>query len=172
MMMVVKMMAYSLRSSHANQVNPNQCSTSASGTHKRLGNREICNRRKRKIWLFKRRNMHRKSQNCNDGAPVFFRASPKFIGQPEAIPFKLQPFEILNSIVTFVIALLSSPDKIRRHPQWWFQHIMVIIIVAMAIEEWQRWEGLPHYTEIVDPSNVFRVSVYQQQNLQLWFIPP
>ena len=53
MMMVVKMMAYSLRSSHANQVNPNQCSTSASGTHKRLGNREICNRRKRKIWLFK-----------------------------------------------------------------------------------------------------------------------
>ena len=91
-----------------------------------------------KYGFLKWRNMHRKSQNCNDGAPVFFRASPKFIGQPEAIPFKLQPFEILNSIVTFVIALLSSPDKIRRHnvnPQWWFQHIMVIIIVAMAIEE-------------------------------------
>ena len=142
--------------------------------------------------------MHRKSQNCNDGAPVFFRASPKFIGQPEAIPFKLQPFEIVNSIVTFVIALLSSPDKIRRHnvnPQWWFQRIMVIIIVAMAIEEWQRWEGLPHYTEIVDPSNVFRVSVsatefatmiYSALNAlkcapmycnvveywQVWFIPP
>ena len=147
-----------------------------------------------KYCFLKRRNMHRESQNCNDGAPVFFRASPKFIGQPEAIPFKLQPFEISNSIVTFVIALLSSPDKIRRHPQWWFQHIMVIIIVAMAIEEWQRWEGLPHYTEIVDPSNVFRVSVsatefatmiYSALNAlkcapmywnveywQVWFIPP
>ena len=76
--------------------------------------------------------------------------------------------------------------------QWWFQHIMVIIIVA--IEEWQQWEGLPHYTGIVDLSNVFRVSVsatefatmiYSALNAlkcapmycnveywQVWFIPP
>ena len=74
MMMVVKMMAYSLRSSHANQVNPNQCSTSASGTHKRLGNREICNRRKRKIWLFKtEKYASKKSKLQRRGACVLSR---------------------------------------------------------------------------------------------------
>ena len=51
MVMMMEMMACSILSSHANHVNPNQCSSS--GTHKSFGNREICNRRKREICIFK-----------------------------------------------------------------------------------------------------------------------
>ena len=132
--MTKKMMACSIRASHANHVNPNQCSSS--GTHKSFGNREICNQRKREICILKRRNMHWKSQKCNDGRPVFFR---KVHLTTRSNFVKLQSYEILRRIVT---ALLLSSDKIWRHNVIVTTYHRNYHLVAMAIiRQWESDRG-------------------------------
>ena len=153
LMMVTLMMACSILSSHANHVNPNQCGSSR--THKSFGNREICNRRKREICIFKTEKYALKKSKVQRRQACVLSREPKVHLTTRSNFVKLQSDEILRSIVTVVVVLLSSSNKIWRH------NLILVIVITYhgnyhrgnghytAIGEWQGWEGLPHYTESV-----------------------
>ena len=81
------------------------------------------------MQFLKRRNMHWKSQKCNGGKPVFFRASPKFIWQPEAISLNCNRMKYC--VASSPLSSFCCHRQIKYDdPMSSWQHIIVIIIVV------------------------------------------